>query len=347
MRKENMVIDTIKTAIEKKEINKEDIPALVNRINSENNLNISMEETKKLLEYYDKVNEKSQEEQQRNILSLDGVSQFTNEFGKRYIKVVNKNNDILILDFNQSISKDFIEEFMNRQNDNLLNSNDGDKNKNDIITSMKNDKIKHDVESLDSIKKDSLDFEKRQIYDFLILTFGEKASNIVANFNESIFLLKPNYTPFYVSRNRETGNYKIIGSDELNSTTIENSQINNDTTFTSNNSLETNILKELEITDFDELTKENSISANKLYDIIEYKEIFDKLSVEKQELIRTCYERKLQEEKISNMKRQQEQHKILKLVPNNKGNITILYIFTIIIICSLITGYIISLLITR
>lgn len=157
--------------------------------------------TTMVLDYYDKtrVNTTS--------LNLDGISQMTikdeDGFDDKYIKVENRDGSYTILEDNMN-SKDFVTQFNDRQNKSVdLQSNDGVKNREEIVKDMKNDKIEVNLESTNNINTRELTPEERR--EFAAVMRGRKADeiNFVVDTKRNIYIDKDTGETYYTYLNSD------------------------------------------------------------------------------------------------------------------------------------------------
>lgn len=157
--------------------------------------------TTMVLDYYDKIRVNT------TSLNLDGISQMTikdeDGFDDKYIKVENRDGSYTILEDNMN-SKDFVTQFNDRQNKSVdLQSNDGVKNREEIVKDMKNDKIEVKLESTNNINTRELTPEERR--EFAAVMRGRKADeiNFVADTERNIYIDKDTGETYYTYLNSD------------------------------------------------------------------------------------------------------------------------------------------------
>lgn len=171
-------------------------------------LGINLEEqnlnkvTEIILDYYDKKNVNT------TSLNLDGVSQFEIKdekgFDDRYIKIDNQDGTYTILEDNMT-DKDFVTQFNEKQNASVdLQTNDGVKNKEEIIKDMKDyDKIEVNLQSTNDI--DTRELTKEEKAEFATVMQGKMASeiNFVVDTKRNMYIDKDTGETYYTYLNSD------------------------------------------------------------------------------------------------------------------------------------------------
>lgn len=157
--------------------------------------------TTAVLDYFDKAKVDT------TSLNLDGVSQMTikdeNGFDDKYIKIQNKDGSYTVLEDNMN-DKDFVTQFNERQNKSVnLQSNDGVKNKEEIVKDMKKDKLEANLESTNSINTRELTPEERR--EFAAVMKGRKANeiNFIVDTKRNIYIDKDTGETYYTYLNND------------------------------------------------------------------------------------------------------------------------------------------------
>ena len=233
--------------------------------------------TTMVLDYYDKtrVNTTS--------LNLDGISQMTikdeDGFDDKYIKVENRDGSYTILEDNMN-SKDFVTQFNDRQNKSVdLQSNDGVKNREEIVKDMKNDKIEVNLESTNNINTRELTPEERR--EFAAVMRGKKADeiNFVVDTKRNIYIDKDTGETYYTYLNSDNK----MEVRKVNEQTSES--ISNDINGIDNNGVEQKVTVENpQAIDMD------SLDDFELQYMLDNK--FDSLTPEQKQTLLTLIERK-------------------------------------------------------
>lgn len=172
-----------------------------------------------ILDYYDRTKADT------TSLNLDGVSQMTIKdekgFDDRYIKVENKDGSYTILEDNLN-DKDFVTQFNDRQNKSVdLQSNDGVKNKEEIVKDMKKDKIEASLESTNNIDTRDLTPEERR--EFAAVMKGKKSDeiNFIVDTKRNIYIDKDTGETYYTYLNNDN-KMEVRKVNEETSETIAN-----------------------------------------------------------------------------------------------------------------------------
>lgn len=157
--------------------------------------------TTAVLDYFDKAKVDT------TSLNLDGVSQMTIKdekgFDDKYIKIQNKDGSYTVLEDNMN-DKDFVTQFNERQNKSVnLQSNDGVKNKEEIVKDMKKDKLEANLESTNSINTRELTPEERR--EFAAVMKGRKANeiNFIVDTKRNIYIDKDTGETYYTYLNND------------------------------------------------------------------------------------------------------------------------------------------------
>ncbi len=157
--------------------------------------------TTAVLDYFDKAKVDT------TSLNLDGVSQMTIKdekgFDDKYIKIQNKDGSYTVLEDNMN-DKDFVTQFNERQNKSVnLQSNDGVKNKEEIVKDMKKYKLEANLESTNSINTRELTPEERR--EFAAVMKGRKANeiNFIVDTKRNIYIDKDTGETYYTYLNND------------------------------------------------------------------------------------------------------------------------------------------------
>lgn len=157
--------------------------------------------TTAVLDYFDKAKVDT------TSLNLDGVSQMTIKdekgFDDKYIKIQNKDGSYTVLEDNMN-DKDFVTQFNERQNKSVnLQSNNGVKNKEEIVKDMKKDKLEANLESTNSINTRELTPEERR--EFAAVMKGRKANeiNFIVDTKRNIYIDKDTGETYYTYLNND------------------------------------------------------------------------------------------------------------------------------------------------
>lgn len=192
--------------------------------------------TTMVLDYYDKTKVDT------SSLNLDGVSQMTIKdekgFDDKYIKVENKDGSYTVLEDNMN-DKDFVTQFNERQNKSVnLQSNDGVKNKEEIVKDMRKDKLEANLESTNSINTRELTPEERR--EFAAVMKGKKAEeiNFIVDTKRNIYIDKDTGETYYTYLNNDNK----IEVRKVNETTSET--ISNDVNNVDENGIENQVMVE-------------------------------------------------------------------------------------------------------
>lgn len=233
----NKFVDLIKSKVNSGELKtKEDIinyirkiresaysnPELMNLL-KEAGINLDEQDLNKVttavLDYYDKTKADT------TSLNLDGVSQMTIKdekgFDDKYIKVENKDGSYTVLEDNMN-DKDFVTQFNERQNRSVnLQSNDGVKNKEEIVKDMRKDKLEANLESTNSIDTRELTPEERR--EFAAVMKGRKADeiNFIVDTKRNIYIDKDTGETYYTYLNNDN-KMEVRKANEETSETVAN-----------------------------------------------------------------------------------------------------------------------------
>lgn len=197
-------------------------PELMNLL-KEAGINLEEQDLNKVttvvLDYYDrtKVNTTS--------LNLDGVSQMTIKdekgFDDKYIKVENKDGSYTILEDNMN-DKDFVTQFNERQNKSVnLQSNDGVKNKEEIVKDMKSDKIEVNLQSTNNINTRELTPEERREFSAVMKGRNADEINFIVDTKRNIYIDKDTGETYYTYLNNDN-KMEVRKVNETTSETISN-----------------------------------------------------------------------------------------------------------------------------
>lgn len=175
--------------------------------------------TTMVLDYYDKTKADT------TSLNLDGVSQMIIKdekgFDDKYIKVENKDGSYTVLEDNMN-DKDFVTQFNERQNRSVnLQSNDGVKNKEEIVKDMRKDKLEANLESTNSIDTRELTPEERR--EFAAVMKGRKADeiNFIVDTKRNIYIDKDTGETYYTYLNNDN-KMEVRKANEETSETVAN-----------------------------------------------------------------------------------------------------------------------------
>lgn len=175
--------------------------------------------TSVILDYYDKKNVSL------SSLNLDGVSQMTVKdekgFEDKYIKIENQDGSYTILEDNMT-DKDFVTQFSERQNQSIdLQTNDGVKNKEDIIKDMKKDKIEANLQSSNNVDTRELTPEERR--EFAAVMRGRSADeiNFIVDTKRNIYIDRDTGETYYTYLNGDN-KMEVRRINEQTSETLKN-----------------------------------------------------------------------------------------------------------------------------
>ena len=175
--------------------------------------------TTAVLDYYDRTKADT------TSLNLDGVSQMIIKdekgFDDKYIKVENKDGSYTVLEDNMN-DKDFVTQFNERQNRSVnLQSNDGVKNKEEIVKDMRKDKLEANLESTNSIDTRELTPEERR--EFAAVMKGRKADeiNFIVDTKRNIYIDKDTGETYYTYLNNDN-KMEVRKANEETSETVAN-----------------------------------------------------------------------------------------------------------------------------
>lgn len=190
--------------------------ALIDLLKQEG-INLNSEDMNKivtqLLDYYDKtkVNTSS--------LNLDGVSQFKVE-DKDYIKVKNEDGSYTVLD--DSMNDDtFVKQFEDRQNASFnYQSNDGVKNRKEIVADMKEDKVEATLTSSVDVNIRELTPKERRQFGAIMRMNDIDKINILFDPERNIYINRDTGETFYAYKNQE-GKIEVRKANEQTVTTVK------------------------------------------------------------------------------------------------------------------------------
>ena len=175
--------------------------------------------TAAVLDYYDRTKADT------TSLNLDGVSQMTIKdekgFDDKYIKIENQDGSYTVLEDNMN-DKDFVTQFNERQNESVnLQSNDGVKNKEEIVKAMRKDKLEANLESTNSINTRELTPEERR--EFATVMRGRNADkiNFIVDTKRNIYINKDTGDTYYTYLNNDN-KMEVRKVNEITSETISN-----------------------------------------------------------------------------------------------------------------------------
>lgn len=175
--------------------------------------------TAAVLDYYDRTKADT------TSLNLDGVSQMTIKdekgFDDKYIKIENQDGSYTVLEDNMN-DKDFVTQFNERQNESVnLQSNDGVKNKEEIVKAMRKDKLEANLESTNSINTRELTPEERR--EFATVMRGRNADkiNFIVDTKRNIYIDKDTGDTYYTYLNNDN-KMEVRKVNEITSETISN-----------------------------------------------------------------------------------------------------------------------------
>ncbi len=162
--------------------------------------------TVRLLDYYDKT--------KTNIssLNLDGVSQIKID-NKEYIKIRNDDGSYKV--FDDSMSNDsFVKQFQDRQNNSFnYQTNDGVKNRNEIIKDMEKDKEGANLDSSVDINTRRLTQEEQKEFSAIMKMSNMDKMNFVVDPVRNIYINKDTGEVYYAYKNKE-GKIEVRKTDE-------------------------------------------------------------------------------------------------------------------------------------
>lgn len=152
--------------------------------------------SKELLEYYDKT------KTDLTSLNLDGVSQFEIDT-KDYIKVKNEDGTYDILDDSMN-DKNFVEQMQERQNESIsLQTQDGVKNKEEIIKDMKEDKQTALLTASTNVNIRDLTPEERRQFKAVMRMNDADEINFVVDPVRNIYINRDTGETYYVNKNKD------------------------------------------------------------------------------------------------------------------------------------------------
>lgn len=175
--------------------------------------------TSVILDYYDKRNVST------TSLNLDGVSQMVVQdekgFDDRYIKIENQDGSYTILEDNMT-DKDFVTQFSERQNESVdLQTNNGVKNREEIIKDMKKDKIEANLQSSNSVDTRELTPEERREFSSVMKGRNADEINFIVDTKRNIYIDKDTGETYYTYLNSDN-KMEVRRINEQTSETIKN-----------------------------------------------------------------------------------------------------------------------------
>lgn len=188
-------------------------PALIQKLRLEG-IYLNSEELdnigKDLLSFYDK---------NKSSLNLEGISQFEID-DKDYIKVRNEDGTYDVLDDSMS-DKTFVEQMQERQNESVsMQTNDGVKNKKEIVEDMKKDKSEATLTTSTNISiRELTPEERRQFMAVMHLNDADKI-NFVVDTKRNIYINRDTGETYYVNKN-QYNQMEVRKVEEVTSETIK------------------------------------------------------------------------------------------------------------------------------
>lgn len=173
----------------------------------------SLEEMEKyLLDFYDKS-----KNMDINSLNLDSVSAFTVD-GVDYIKISDDDGDVMVLDDSLE-DANFVEQFKQRQN-NLasVSTLDANKNKQEIIKDMREDKMEAKLSSSLDVNKRELTPEERKQFAAVMNIPNAENINFLVDPVRNIYINKDTGEVYFVRKN-EYGQLEVRKANEVTSET--------------------------------------------------------------------------------------------------------------------------------
>jgi len=169
--------------------------------------------TRDLLAYYD------QKGTDLSSLNLDGVSQVEID-GQDYIKIRREDGTHELLD--DSMNNDnFVRQFQDRQNTSYnYQTNNGVKNRDEIIKDMKKDKPEVRLSSSTNVNTRELTSEERQEFAAVMGMPTASEINFVVDPIRNIYINKDTGELFYAHRNKE-GKLEVRKAEETTTTTVQ------------------------------------------------------------------------------------------------------------------------------
>ena len=274
--------------------------------------------TQDLLEYYDKSKD------DLSTLDLEGVSHVDIE-GTDYIKVKNEDGTFELLDDSMN-NDDFVTQFKDRQNESYnFQTDNGVKNREQIVDDMKHDKSEAHLYSSNSINTRDLTLEERREFLTVMHMSDSGEINFVVDPARNIYINKDTGETFYVHKNAE-GKLEVRRAGEVTAKTIQKDDKRTDDV---TNDVEVNVQNPIDL-DF------NNLSDDDLQYIYETR--FNTLTPEQQQtllnLLNRRKERTLAEKSETLVKEQEKVKKLELLMEPHNGFTSILYLS----IVSLIAG---------
>lgn len=274
--------------------------------------------TQDLLEYYDRSKE------DLSSLDLGGVSHVDIE-GTDYIKVQKEDGSFELLDDSMN-NDDFIKQFKDRQNQSYnFQTNDGVKNREEIIEDMKKDKAEAHLTSSNNVNTRSLTPEERKEFLTVMHMSDSEEINFVVDPARNIYINKDTGEIFYAHKNPE-GKLEVRRAEEVTTETIQKDDKRNDDM---TNDVAVNIEKPEDL-DF------NNLSDADLQYIYETR--FSTLTPVQQQilidLLNRRKERTLAKESETLVKEQEKVKKLELLMQPHNGFTSILYLSAV----SLVAG---------
>lgn len=175
-------------------------------------LNVN-EVTQELLSYYDKKNVDT------TSLNLEGISQVEID-GTDYIKINNGDGTYDLLD--DSMNNDnFVKQFEDRQNESYnYQTNNGVKNRNEIIDDMKKDKEEVKLTSSNNVNTRELTPEERREFGAIMRMNDANVINFVVDPVRNIYINKNTGELFYAHKNKE-GKMEVRKAEEVTTQTLK------------------------------------------------------------------------------------------------------------------------------
>lgn len=170
--------------------------------------------TRDLLVYYD------QRSNDTSSLSLDGVSQVEID-GKDYIKIKREDGTHELLD--DSMNNDnFVKQFKDRQNESYnYQTNNGVKNRDQIIEDMKKDKPEVVLTSSNNVKTRDLTPEERREFAAVMGLSNADEINFIVDIERNIYINKDTGELFYAHKNAD-GKIEVRKAHESTVNTVKN-----------------------------------------------------------------------------------------------------------------------------
>jgi len=274
--------------------------------------------TRDLLEYYDKRTS------DLSSLDLDGVSHVDID-GTDYIKIQQEDGTYTLLDDSMS-NDDFVTQFKDRQNASYnFQTNDGVKNREQIVQDMKQDKEEAKLTSSTNVDTRDLTPEEKTQFAAVMNMANADEINFVVDPVRNIYINRDTGETFYVHKN-EIGQIEVRKATEVTSETIKHDEIRNDDT---TNDIEVSVEQPGEV-DFDNL---NDYDLQYIYETR-----FATLTPAQQQtllnILEKRKERTMAEENVPLVKEQEKVKTLELLMQPHNGFTSILYLS----ILSLVAG---------